>query len=92
MHATKERKWRVEMREKRREREREKGDAASVELQFRAGWSVAAATTTLPLPPFVLRLNVTIITGKAVHTHAGNRGGTRNYIDISIASPDGLIN
>ena len=40
----------------------------------------------------VLRLNVTIITGKAVHTHAGNRGGTRNYIDISIVSPDGLIN
>lgn len=80
-------------RETERERER-RGDAASVELQFRAGWSVAAATTTLPLPPFVcvLRLNVTIITGKAVHTHAGNRGGTRNYIDISIASPDGLIN
>lgn len=35
-------------RETERERER-RGDAASVELQFRAGWSVAAATT-LPLP------------------------------------------
>lgn len=37
-------------RETERERER-RGDAASVELQFRAGWSVAAATTTLSLPP-----------------------------------------
>ena len=84
--------------ERERERERER-DVASVELQFRAGWSVAAATALPPPSPpspllsvCVLRLNVTIITGKAVHTHAGNRGGTRNYIDISIVSPDGLIN
>ena len=40
--------------ERKRERERER-DVASVELQFRAGWSVAAATalppTLSPFPP-----------------------------------------
>lgn len=64
-----------------REERRERGGCCvvSVELQFRAGWSVGwnRVSTTNPLRVCVLRLNVTIIAGKAVHTHAVHRGGTR---------------
>ena len=82
-----------------RERERERGMLRRSSYNFaRVGRSRLQPRFHQPSPPSpllsvcVLRLNVTIITGKAVHTHAGNRGGTRNYIDISIVSPDGLIN
>lgn len=81
--------------------ERERENIPSVELQFRVGWTVdcnhAFHPIQSPCTPssvsFSFRLNVTIITGKALHTHAANRGARRrNYIDISIVSASRLIN
>lgn len=75
-----------------KEREREGGTLRRSSYNFARVGRLQPRFHHPPPSVCVLRLNVTIITGKAVHTHAGNRGGTRNYIDISIVSPDGLIN
>lgn len=72
-------------------------------LSYNFVWVGRSTATTLSTPSnprvtpssvsFSFRLNVTIITGKALHTHAANRRARRrNYIDISIVSASRLIN